>query len=295
MDNNLISEIKSILDPSQNILIVTKENPTTDNVAAALALWQTLSKSGKTVSVACPTPLTVEYTNLFSIDKVETKMGNKNLVISLDYVEGSIEKVSYNVNGDKFNLVIQPKAGFLPFSGEKVKFSNSGISANLIFVIGCQNLGELGNFYQDDKNSFENTPVINFNNISQTEEFGKINIIKAVSSCSQLILDFLQSFSLSPDPDMASNLLTGIESSTNGFKANVGADTFEAAALCLRMGAKRYFQPSELPPPVSPNSPSVSEQPVVVSPEPEIKKQETKSKPPPDWLQPKIYKGGQLI
>ena len=76
-----------------------------------------------------------------------------------------------------------------------------------------------------------------------------------------MIASILKILNLPFDEDMAVNLLAGIKSATNNFQStNVSAETFEAAALCLRAGARQ------------------AEEKKVASPS-------------SDWLAPKIYKG----
>lgn len=291
MNQNDLREIQALLTSGKNFLILTHENPELDALAASIALSYCLEQAGKITTIACPTPLTVEYSNLFGIDRVETKIGNKNLVISLDYAEGSIEKVSYNVEGDKFNLVIQPKDGFPPFSPQKVHYSYSGISADAIFVIGAQEFSELGNLYETNKETFTKIPTINIDYHEENSQFGKINLVSPTSSsCSQIILQIVRMLNLPVDADAASNLLTGIEEATRRFQSrSTTAQDFEAAAFCLNKGAKRLFrEEGEKPGKGAKVLPEVSEE----------KQKQVKSnekKPPPDWLQPKIYKGGQLL
>lgn len=296
MDLNLQNEIESIISSGKNFLIAIDKNAAIDSIAASLALSQTLQEKGKSVTVACVTPLTVEASILFGVDKVETKVGNKNLIISLDYIEGSIEKVSYNVEGNKFNLVVQPKSGFPPFSTEKVHYSHSGLSADAIFVIGSGKLEDLGSIYEENKDNFIALPIINIDTKKENTKFGKINLIDlTTSSCSELIVELIKGLNLSLDIDIASNLLSGIESATNSFQSpNTTAKDFEAAAYCMNLGAKRLYK---LTPHDSNNviHTNISQEQPIKKEEPELVKPQEKVKPPPDWLQPKIYRGGQLL
>lgn len=301
MDQNKISEIKTQFESAQNILILLQKQPSIDEVASGLALFESFNKAGKITSIACPTLLSVSYSNLFFIDKVESKINNKNLIISLDYSQGSIEKVSYNVEGDKFRLIIQPKTGYSPISKDQASFSYSGFNADLIFFIGGKQLTDLGEFYQDNNETFSRIPLINITRFSEEVDFGKINFNTVSSSYSETILNLLNKLDLKIDSDNASNLLTGIETETNGFNKNSSADTFEAIALCLRLGAKRFYRKDQidtkqlspsnnnLSEPIPPLNQTTSNIPA------DISVQKTNTKPPPDWLQPKIYKGGQLL
>ena len=294
MDQNLINEIQNIITSGQNFLIVTHKNPNIDSIAASLSLSQAISSLGKNAIIACPTPLTVEFSNLYEIDKVDTKIGNKNLVISLDYVEGSIEKVSYNVEGNKFNLVIQPKSGFPPFSSEKVKYSYSGVNADAIFIVGAKSYEELENIYNENKETFENITTINIDYHKENTEYAKYNLVDInTSSCCQLVVQLLTPLGISINSDTATNLLTGIEENTNNFMAGITtAQDFEAAAYCLKLGARRVSNRSQ-----TIEKPNFQQKPInpPYQNKQQIVKAQPSKKPPPDWLQPKIYKGGQLL
>lgn len=262
-----ISEIRSLLEQSKEILVVTHENPNQDSLGSSLALFLSLSLSGKKVTIACPTPSTVAFSNLIGIDKVEPSLSGKNFIISLDYIEGSIEKVSYNVANDKFNLVIEPRPGAPTFGPEKVHFSSAQATPDLIFVLDCASLEELGKFYQDEKEIYSKITTINIDYHPNNLQFAKINLVEPnASSTSEIVAFFIQSLGLSLTQDMATNLLIGIESATHNFSlAQTSAGAFEATALCLKAGGKRGLLPEK----------------------------ETLKEAPADWLQPKIYKSAK--
>mgnify|MGYP001071609725 CR=1 FL=1 len=257
-----LQELQQVLSSSQSVLIIIPSNPSLDKVAAALSLYLSLEKNGKITTIVCSQPMTVEFSQLVGVDKITNRVGGKNLVISFDYVKDSIEKVSYNVENDKFNLVIQPKTGLPSLDAKKVTYSYSGTESDLIFVIGAQKLEDLGRFYEDEKESHSHKQVINIDYHQQNSKFGKLNIFNPqASSCSEIIALALKVLNLPFDKDIAVNLFIGIKSATSNFQSlNLSAEAFEAAALCFRAGAKQV----------------------------EGKKI---SSPSSDWLTPKIYKG----
>lgn len=266
-----ISEIQNLLGAAQEILVLTHENPNQDSLGASLALFLALSSAGKKGTVACPTPLTVEFGNLVGIDKIRQELGSKNFIISLDYVEGAIEKVSYNVTDNKFNLVIEPRVGAPPFSPEKVHYSSSQASPDLIFVLDSADLQHLGKFYQDEKDLYSKVAVINIDYHPNNSHFGKINLVDSeASSTSEIITLLLQNLGLPLTEDIATDLLIGISFATNNFaSASTSAGAFEAAAICLKAGGKR---------------------PEMVKPTKEERKEA-----PADWLQPKIFKSSSSL
>jgi len=92
---------------------------------------------------------------------VRNEVDGRNLLISFNYVQDSIEKVSYNVEGNKFNLIIQPKIGFPSLDTKTINYTYFGINSDLIFVIGAQQLKDLGHFYDSERDIYTKKPVIN--------------------------------------------------------------------------------------------------------------------------------------
>ncbi len=265
--NPNLTKLQQALSPVQGVVIAIPQNPSLDKMAASLSLSLSLKKSGKKATVACSQPMTVEFSRLVGVDKVTDKIGSRNLVISFDYIKDSIEKVSYNVEGNKFNLVVQPKSGFPPLDAKSISYSYSGANGELIFVIGAQKLEDLDKLYENEKDLYREKPIVNIDNQPQNSQFGKINIFHPqASSCSEIVTSILKTLNLPIDQDIAANLLLGLKSATNNFQSpSVSAETFEAAAFCLRAGAREM----EVPTPLETGKKRVS----------------------PDWLAPKIYKG----
>jgi len=311
LDQNLISSVRESLAPAQTVFILLPQKPSLDEIAASLALFLSLKKAGKQATIACPSQMTVEFSALVGVNQIQTKLGGRDLTISFDYIEDSIEKVSYNIENNKFNLVIQPKVGFPPLSPEKVDYSYSGGEANLIFTVGAQDLKDLGQLYQDAKSLFQKQPVVDIDVNSANRRFGKVNLIDpTASSCSEIIANLISRLGLPADEDIASNLLLGIEKTTKGFSSpKIGAATFEAAAFCLRAGARRAAprqrpekkpkkkvplkpMPTQVSAAKKPEEPAAEEEPISVE-APTGKA--GKKKPSPDWLEPKIYKGNTKI
>lgn len=261
-----LTEVEKTLTTAQNFFVVLPMKLTLDKVAGALGLYLSLKKAGRRVSIFCPRPMPVEYSGLVGVDKVSQSLEGKILTISFDYQKDSIEKVSYNIENHKFNLIIQSKEGVMPPSTESVEYHYSGGKAEAIMTVGARMFSDLGNLWLKDKDFFEKGKVLNLDVSARNQLFAKINLVDTeAGSISGLITLLLARFKLPLDNDIAGNLLAGLEEATNGYSlARAGAATFEAAAICLKAGGQR---------PVAKKA--------VVSPS-------------PDWLEPKIYKGSTL-
>lgn len=297
ISRNQASQIQSTLAPAQSIFVALPRNANFDKVAAALGLYLSLVKINKAVSIASPTEITVKFSPLVGVNKIKNRFegAKNNLIVSFDYVEEAIEKVSYNIENGKFNLVIKPKPGRPPLDSKRVQYSYSGGQADLIFTIGADSLEDLGDLFKDNKEAFKKSKIINIDSNPRNQQYGQINLVDpAVASISEQVVELIGQLRLPTDGDISSNLLFGIERATNRFTSiKIGPATFEAAAFCLKMGARRQAKrPLERKPsqPLRPMPTKVSAQ--KTPPEPE---KEEKEKHSPDWLEPKIYKGNTRI
>jgi nanoRNase/pAp phosphatase (c-di-AMP/oligoRNAs hydrolase) len=275
------ASLKQLLMPSpKDVTIILPDQASRDAIAAGLALYLSLTQAGNKVSIAYPRPIIVGWSHLIGINKITPNLGSKNFVISLDYVEGSIEKVSYNIESNKFNLVIEPRPGAVKFSDKNVSYSYSGIAAELVVTVSAITKEALGKYYIDNKTIFDTVPLVVIDNKATNTQYGKLNIVRPTASISELVTQVLQQTLLPLDNDIASNLYDGILSGSRNFNSDaVTADTFDSAAFCLRNGAKKPQKQQEETP----------------RQEFGYTKPNENLQAPPDWLKPKIFKGGSLL
>ncbi len=297
------TKLKELVGGAKDILIVTHEHPTFDAIGSSLALSLGLVSLGKRVTVACPDPMIVELSNFVGANKVVTDISKKNFVISLDYTEGSIEKVSYNIEGNTFNLVIEPRAGFPPFSEQKVHYSHQGGAADLIFAIDTIHLGGLKKLYEEEKELFATKPIVAIDRHPNNVHFGQINIVDGqASSTAELVGSVLQSLGAHLSEDIATNLLNALYGGTNNFaNPNVTAGAFMLAASCVKAGGKRFrrlagedahtVEPTIVPPPADTISHGDTSVPTSVPSASDVPAQAA----PADWLKPKIFKSSNPL
>jgi c-di-AMP phosphodiesterase-like protein len=309
MDNNDIQKAKQLLDKAQDVLIVSHERPTADSIGSALTLYLGLMSLGKKVTIACPDPMTVELSGFVGVNKVATEVQKKNFVISLDYTEGSIEKVSYNIEGDKFNLVIEPRPGYDSFSAEKVHFNSVGAGVDLIFAIDTIHLGGLKKLYESDQTLFGSKPVVNIDHHANNANYGQINLVNpAAGTTVEIVAKFMSDVGIRLNEDMATNIINALYASTNSFTSPiVGAETFELVANCYRAGGKRFSgapavtQPQTAVVQAPARTEPIQTQPQITQPAENADTMQSK-KPipnpkdaPADWLKPKIFKSTNTL
>ncbi len=283
MTNEDLNQIQSLVSSAQRVLILTHKDPSIDAMAAALAIYLSLLKMGKDVTVAMESLPLVEVGNLVGVNNVKTTLAGKNLLLTYQpYTLGDFEHVTYledQTHGDAFKMTITPREGFVP-NPSNFKFTTVGGSADLIFTIDVLEPSQLGAL--NDSNLLGACPIINIDNHDPNKDYGKFNLVEPdAASLSEIATFFLRAINGQIDTDIASNLYQGIVQATNHFQSErVAAATLEAAAICLRAGAKAISQVPKRQDPIS-------------TPEPPLNN--SQGNVPADWSQPKAYRGTSVI
>lgn len=240
MDTQIFSKIGQLLVKSKNTLILLPAQPSVDAAAAALSFYLSLEATGKRATIACSEKIPVGLNRLIGVDKISNQVGGQNLVVAFEYLEDSIEKVSYNINDGKFNLVIQPKDGFPPLDYQKLSYKYSGSTADLVVVIGCQKPENIGRIYTEEKKLFSDQETINIDINHFNSRYGKTNFIDSIaSSCSELVGLVIKNLNMTVNPDVATNILAGMETATNNFAMKTRAETFELIGWTMHYGGRR--------------------------------------------------------
>jgi len=299
MENSFTSLISSAND----ILILLPNKPYLDQVAAALSLYLSFNGSGKKATISCSVPMTAEFSRLVAVDKITSELGSKNLDISfINYDSNSIDKVNYDIDNGQFKLTISPKSGLPAPTVEQVKVGYSGISGDLVILVGGANdshFPELKNKeFQNAKIVHVGTRLLDILSI----DLEVLSFARSASSTSEVVASLIKESSLVIDADISTNLLAGIEDQSKSFRGpDVTAETFALFADLLKFGGKRTPQvmPAKSYPQGSiPNRPFNQVQQVQKVTDrqmtPEEAEQELEQEIPASWSEPKIFTGTSL-
>lgn len=239
MDNTLFQRLKELIENNQTIGIIVAPNPSFDGLAAGLGLYLSLKQMNKNASIVCPTDPTVGVSSLVGVDKVQKSFGGVggDLVVSFPYKDGEIEKVSYNVDGGKLQIVVKAGAQGLSFNSSDVNFQQGGAAPSLVFFIGVADLQQVG------FTPAQGMTVVNIDNKMTNTKYGDvIHVHDKFTSLSEEIADFLTLLEpqIELDVDTSQNLLSGILSATNDFENGAGSYlAFEMAGILMKKGAVR--------------------------------------------------------
>lgn len=313
IDEAIYLRVISVLEKKNSIGICFPPDSPVDTIAAGIALYLGLTKMGKNVSLACSSDV-AKNTNLRGADKIQNSFisGGDNLVVSFPYSDGSVDKVTYNIEGDNFNLLIVPKEGQPRLDSSQVKYSYMGGTVDAIVTIDSISLNALQDLFETNKDQFTGRDIINIDRHLTNTNFGTMNLIeKDLSSTSEIILRILQRMNIKIDSEIATLLYSGIINATNNFLSfSVSAATFEASAYLLNQGAQKTTSAPVVQ--NTTNGPSFSLEDTAqtfgsfsshVESETQIDQQaiekkeikEEKTETPKDWLKPKIFKGRNLV
>jgi len=284
--------LKSLIDPASSVLILLPTKPYFDQVAAGLGLFLAL-KDEKEVNISCPSEMIVELNRLIGIDQVSKDLGNKNLVISfLDYQSIGIERVGYDIEDREFKLTVIPKPGVAPPKKEQVSLNYSGVSADVVILIGGANESH---FQALGQKELVGVNIVHIGTRALLSEGDKqvMSLASPASSVSELTYTLIKESGFNISSDAATNFLLGITAGSNNFSSEaVSANTFQIVADLMRAGGsrrrevKRSYPQGSIPGDLQ----QARKMPIKQEERVEEKDQETKDTPK-NWVGPKIYKG----
>lgn len=236
-----LSQLKVVVDQAHTVLIVLGPDATLDQTASALALYESIKDLKSEVNICAPDD--VSFLDLLGQDEIKNKLGNKDLSVSFDYDENSVDKVSYHIDEEKnkFYLIVKPKKGHKPLQTSSISFDYVGAQADVIFLFGVHQYQSLDHLYSNYVDVYDNATVVTVHNFEP--EIGDIKIDVSGKSCwAETTLSLIEALGLELNDVVATNLLYSIENATNNLSSfTATADTFESVAKLLRAGGRRLF------------------------------------------------------
>lgn len=246
MDLTAKQQVADLIKNANNVALFTHISPDGDALGSIIALQLVLEKLGKKVSSFCADPVPASFSFLPNRDKIEmTFRGIKESVISLNAskVKGDYQ-LGYKVDEEnqRLNIFISPAYGI--FRESDIEFRSGGFQHDLIITLDTPIISRLGSLYENNKNFFEEIPIINIDHHSGNENFGKVNWVdsSATSAC-EILVSMIESLGRDRplfDSEIATALLTGIITDTGSFQnSNTTPKSLTIAAQLVAIGAKR--------------------------------------------------------
>lgn len=236
------NSFQSIIEAANSILVLLPKNPTLDQVASGLSLYLSISEK-KSVNIACPTPMTVDLNKLVGVNKISESLGNKNLLISFtNYQANSIERVSYDIEDKEFKLSVIPKAGMSAPSKDQVNIAYSGVSSDLVILVGGVNENHFPALNEQGLKDAKKVHV-GIRQLTFATQYQVISFTQPFSSISEVVANLIIQAKFKIDADISTNLIAGIEEGSSHFTTDgVAAETFQLIYELMRSGGKRTMQ-----------------------------------------------------
>lgn len=242
MDQSDVQQSRQLINRSKQILIVLPHQPSTDAVASGLGLYLVLEQARKKVKIVCDEfSLPPHHAFLPKSKIIESALPLlRRFIISLDLKKIKAEQLSYEMKDDRLDVYVTPKGGM--FSETDVTTSAGGYGYDLIITIDATGLEPLGRLYEDNREFFYATPIINIDHNPANEYYGQINLVELkATSVSEIVFELIRDWDNHQlDEYIATNLLAGIISKTKSFKsASVTPKSLSIASHLITSGARR--------------------------------------------------------
>lgn len=228
----------------EKILLIISKNSNGDSLGSALGLYLILKKIGKVPILVYPSKEKrglEPFKFLPAQNEITTEISrSKDFVLSIANSEVKIESLRYESTPERLNIFITPKQGEL--KKEDLSIETLPPKYELIIILDCPDLEQLGKLYEENAKLFFETPILNIDHHCSNEHFGRVNIIDHTArSCSEIIFNLISPLGENLfDEDSSTCLLAGIISQTQNFQnQNTTPQAFKTAATLISHGARQ--------------------------------------------------------
>lgn len=276
MQNDLTpkQQASELIKQAHNIVIVTGREPSNDQLAAAIATQRALNKLQKQASIVITDALP-KSAELFDTQFISNDIqGVRDFIISVAMHSVVVDKLKYNVEGDRLDVTITPLNG--NFKAGDVSFEQGPFKFDLVIALGVPQITKLDKIVEKNPTIFDGLHLINIDYHRINEEYGSVNYIDQNSSsvCEMLVSLFESLEQGMVDESIATALYTGITTATHNFTTpDTTAKSMTVAAQMLAAGAKqqeivRVLQSNNTPKPTSSPAPYNKPNPITANPQP---------------------------
>ncbi len=222
-----------------NSILIAPGRPDGDSVGSALALLMVLRKINKEASVVVMEPTSLSYQFLPNVGEISSAVsGTRDFIITVDSPNAEADKLSYNFDDGKLNIIITPKRG--QYRPEDAAFKQGSFKYDLVITLDAPYQSQLGEIYERHTALFQEVPLINVDHHASNAYFGTVNLVDlTATSTAEILIGLIEALGNNLiDADVATCLLTGIIADTGSFQnANTTPKSLTVAAQLVGLGA----------------------------------------------------------
>ena len=234
------NNVQNLISSNSRFSVLIAE-PTEDMLAAGLSLALSLQSAGKEVSVFSSRQPQPEIVGIIGVEKIQTELTEKDMVIAFNYPLEKIDKVSSSEDNNRLNLMVKIKPEGDPIRKDQIEIVPPQKPAQAGFVIGDET------FISGADQLLSSGSWVRVASDGQQKPWAAVNFSSRESSCSELVARMIQSIGLPMDRDIAKNLFLGIKKATSSFEMVNSYHAFEVAALCFKVFQNKASLPFQSP------------------------------------------------
>ncbi|MBR2695374.1 hypothetical protein IKE86_00440 [Candidatus Saccharibacteria bacterium] len=228
-----LKKVLEKIDEAESVLVALSNDPTVDEIAAAMGLSMALDNAGKHVTAiySGKTPNVLQF--LKPEERFETGTESlQDFVIALN--KDKADHLRYKIDGDFVKVYVTPYKTTI--SGDDIEFSRGDYNVDLVISLNVPAATELDAALKEHGRIMHDATSINITN-GAAGKFGDVEWVDAkASSISEMVSKLAFELEGKMDASTATALLTGLVAATDRFKNP--ATTPDAMVLAAKlMGA----------------------------------------------------------
>ena len=241
-DTKLKKQIIDKIKDSNNVLVALNNNPTVDELSAALGLTLAINKIDKhaTAVFSGNIPAAIEFLEPEKTFE-NTVLSLQDFIIALD--KEKADHLRYKVDGDMVKIFITPYRTTIDESD--LEFSQGDYNVDFVLAIGVQDAASLDKALESHGQILEDATVASVS-LDQAGALGSINWSdKNASSYCEIVASLVKDLQPEPgvlDEQIATALLTGIVAATDRFSnEKTSSRVMTTAADLMAAGANQQL------------------------------------------------------
>lgn len=244
-------QIAESIKQANNVLVTVSNNPTVDQLAAAIGFALLLNKLNKhgTAVFSGAIPSTIKF---LKPEKTLEKNTDslRDFIIALD--KAKADKLRYKVEDEHVKIFITPYRTSI--NQLDLQFSQGDFNVDVVVALGVHEQKELDQAITTHGRILHDATVVSVNN-KQGANLGSLNWVdEKASSLSEMVAGLCEMVHENPfDGQMATAFLTGIVAETDRFSnEKTSATTMAMSGKLIAAGANQQLVAEELEPPAAP-------------------------------------------
>lgn len=219
--NNENTEVFSLIEKSQKILVIPAVGVKSDTLCASFAFCQLLATKQKKAYLLLSSNIPQKLDFLQKPTDIKKDLiGSRDLLLIFNTHYNKITNVETKNNPQKeqYTIRITPERGSI--DPKDFSFVPAEFRYDLLVILGAPTLDSLGEIYQKNTELFFEVPKVNIDHHSNNENYGQANVTDMTAACTSEVCAnlFMQKAEPDIDKSIAQSLLTGIIAATESFQ-----------------------------------------------------------------------------